>query len=186
MSEAPSVTLSRIDEDESFSAAVGDFLSKWLVDRDAASAFSYLSTECYSCYNTLRAEGLAAASSDEQAGRLIREQMALVSDAVGAPASLEDVVEGVEPSHPMIRVMTHDNESAYTLASVPTVIRQLASCSYRTSGGSIPDTMPADYGDVAATLFRFRTVSGETPVYRLVWAKLGGEWKITAYDIEDP
>ena len=35
--------------------------------------------------------------------------------------------------------------------------------------------MSGDYGEVNGTLFRFRTIGGETPVNRLLWAKEGGK-----------
>jgi hypothetical protein len=34
--------------------------------------------------------------------------------------------------------------------------------------------------------FRFRTAGGETPVFRALWVKEGGEWRITAYDVDYP
>ena len=34
--------------------------------------------------------------------------------------------------------------------------------------------------------FRFQTQSGEAPVFRTLWVKDNGEWKIISYDVEEP
>ena len=43
-----------------------------------------------------------------------------------------------------------------------------------------------DYGETFGANFRFQTQSGEAPVFRKLWVKENGEWKIISYDIEEP
>jgi len=186
LSERPDVDVPRIAVDTEFSSTVDRFLQAWLIDGDSDAAFSYMAPESYSCYDLYRGESDPVADNDEQAGQFIDERMGRVRDAIGQPTNLDDVIVGVEPSHPMIRIMEHERSNAYALVSVPDVVRQLANCSFRASKGVVPDTMPADYGNTAGTMFRFRTVGGEAPVYQLIWAKIDGAWKISAYKVEDP
>ena len=82
--------------------------------------------------------------------------------------------------------MTHPAADAYTLVSLPNAIAELADCATRARDEPIPADVPLDYGETYGANFRFRTQSGEAPVFRTLWVKENGEWKIVSYDVEDP
>ena len=51
---------------------------------------------------------------------------------------------------------------------------------------ALPDEMPLDYGKAFGANFRFRTQSGEAPIFRTLWVEEDGEWRIISFDIADP
>jgi len=82
--------------------------------------------------------------------------------------------------------MSHPDEATFTLVSLPNIVPELLDCERRARGGPVPDVLPPEYGEAFGVYLRFRTGRGEAPVFRTLWAKEGGRWRITAYDIEEP
>lgn len=183
---APEVEVTRIDVNEEFAGAVDDFLTSWFIDKDYDAAFDYLSPRCYSCYNLYRDEGAAEVRSDEEAARLIREALEQTGETSGVRTNLDSLMASIEPSHPIVHVMTHSAGATYTLTSLPNAIADLADCASRARDEPVPDDMPLDYGETFGANFRFQTQSGEAPVFRTLWVKENGEWKIISYDVEEP
>lgn len=182
----PEVEVTRIEVDTEFAGAVDGFLRSWFIDKNYDAAFDYLSARCYSCYNLYRDESVPAASSDAVAARLIRESMERTGDAVGRRTRLDSLLLGTDPSHPVVRVMTHPSDSSYTLTSVPNAIADMADCATRARDVIVPDDLPSDYGSTFGANFRFQMQGGEAPVFRTLWVKENGAWKIISYDVEDP
>ena len=108
------------------------------------------------------------------------------SASIGTGRKLDQVIEAVEPIHPMIRVMDHADAKVFSLISVPDALADAAECSARASGSAIPDPMPPVYGTGFGTTMRFKTRAGEAPILRLLWRKENGAWRITSYGVELP
>jgi hypothetical protein len=106
----------------------------------------------------------------------------------GTHKTLDEVLEGPGPVHPAIRVVDHPYERAFTLGGLPDAFAETISCSaparrerYRVEGAA-----PLVYGRAFGLAARVRTLSGETPVVRMLWMKDADAWRITAYDVETP
>ncbi len=184
--EPPPIAVFRIATRGGFRAAVHDFMTKWFITKDYDGAFDYMSKRAYSCYNLYRDETVPEATSLEEAGRYIRDSVKETGERVGARTELASFLAGVEPSHSVVRVMTHPDEEAFTLVGVPNIIAEWADCARRDRDDSLPDEIPLDYGEAFGANFRFRTQSGEAPVFRTLWVEEDGEWRIISFDIEDP
>lgn len=182
----PEVEVTRIDVNEELAGAVDDFLTSWFIDKNYDAAFDYLSPRCYSCYNLYRDEGVPEARSDEEAARLIREALERTGETSGARTNLDSLMASIEPSHPVVHVMTHSAGAIYTLTSLSNAIADLEDCATRARDEPVPDDLPLDYGATFGANFRFQTQAGEAPVFRTLWVKDNGEWKIISYDVEEP
>jgi hypothetical protein len=179
--------LERVEGDPAFVTTVQDFLSSWFLEEDFGAAFGYLSPLCYSCYNLSRAEGRPEARTAEEAARYLREGLSRTDELIGSGHSnLSEFIGGVEPSHPLIRLVTHGNEDAFTLVSVPNATWEWFHCDSGLRDQPIPLDIPTEYGDYYALLFQFRMKSGEAPVMRSLWSKEEGKWKMVSYDVVTP
>ena len=167
-------------------AAARDFLSSWFIEEDFDKAFGYLSPLCYSCYNLFRAEGRPEAQTKEEAGRYLREGMMRTGELIGKHSQLSEFIGGAEPSHSLVRLVTHGDEESFTLISVPDVIWDWFNCDSQLRDQPAPIDVPVEYGDYYGLLFRFRMKSGEAPVMRALWTKQEGRWKMVSYDIVTP
>jgi hypothetical protein len=181
--EAPRV---RVEGDESFKRTSRDFLRQLFIEKDYDAAFRHLSPKSYSCYNVMRGPDRPEARSPEEAARFIREGLGNLGSLTGDRSSLDEILQGVEPVSPTVRIVTHPEEDAFTMVSFPNPVAKWADCATRARGEAFPDDIPLEYGDTYGIFFRLRTEAGETPVLKTLWVKEAGAWKITAYDVELP
>ncbi len=172
--------------DGSFVKATRDFLHQWFIEKDYDAAFQTISPRCYSCYNLYREDDRPEAHSSEEAARYLRQGLERVGELIGERKSLDTLLMAIEPVHPMIRIMSHPDEANYALIASPDLIGEWADCARRGRAEAFPEMIPPEYGNYFGLYFQFRTEGGEAPVFRLLWTKEGGEWKIVAYDIEVP
>jgi hypothetical protein len=172
--------------DASLAKASRDFLQQWFIEKDYDSAFRTLSPRCYSCYNLYRGDDRPEAHSSEEAARYLREGLERTGELIGEWQRLDTLLMAVEPIHPLLRSMTHPDEGTYALVALPNLIGEWADCARRAPGVPFPEEIPAEYGSYYGLYFQFRTEGGETPAFRLLWTKEGGDWKIVAYDIVVP
>ena len=114
--------------------------------------------------------------------------MGLERGGTDAPKSrnLDELIQGVEPIHPAVRVLDHRFSTAFTLTSLPDVIAEAGSCAARARGAQMVGNAPPVYGRAFGMNLRFRTQSGETPVLRTLWLNEAGGWRIASYDVETP
>ncbi len=176
----------RIKSDPTLVQSAHGFLEAWLVRKDSDAAFKYLSTKSYACYDLERNPDLPASTSPDDAGTRIREGLTRAAAAVGQQRNLDAIVEAADPVHPSVRVMDHQYARTFSLTSIPNALGDAAECSARAAGNRIPDPMPLEYGSAFGMTMRFRTLSGDTPVLRLLWRNEGGAWRITSYIVELP
>ena len=179
-------TVARVSADPTLVSAASGFLESWLVRKDYDAAFNYLSPKSYECYNLERNPENPAAASSEDAGRRLRAALEALGKANGASSSLADVLTGVEPFLPATRVMNHSSARVFTLTSIPNALADASECDARIGGSSVPDPLPLDYGEGFGMNVRLKTRSGEAGVLRVLWRKENANWRITAYDIEQP
>lgn len=176
----------RSPADSTLVDAARGFLDSWLIRKDYDAAFRYLSPAAYACYDLARGAGQPASTALDDAGRRIRAGLERAATEIGKARNLDEVMESVEPIHPAVRILDHRYSTAFTLTSLPDAFADAASCTARARGDrAIADTPPR-YGRGFGLNLRFRTLSGEAPVLRLLWLKDSGRWKIAGYDVESP
>ena len=87
-------------------------------------------------------------------------------EQVGERRSVDDFVEGVQPVHPLIRVMEHRYSRTFALGSLPAGLEEASDCSYRARGATFNGDPQPEYGNAFGMTVRFKTVGGEAPVLR--------------------
>ncbi len=182
------VEIKRTDGDARFISVTEDFVRSWLVDKNIDQAFGHLSQRAYSCYNLFRGDDVPEAQSSEEAGRHIREGMEELGQQLPDVSSLEQIIQSVDVSNPALCVVTHPNESAYTLVATPDEIAEAFDCAARTRGEEFSSEAIAAraYGNYFATGFQFLVEQGQGAALVLAWVQENGQWKIYAYDVQTP
>jgi hypothetical protein len=182
----PVTPVTRVVENPAFTRAAKTFLETWLVRKDYDAAAAFLAPASYGCYDLERDPSLPAAASLADAGNKLRAGLARTGDTVGKVRNLAAVVGPADPFHPAVRIMNHRDANTFTLTSLPNQLGDLAECEARARGGKAPDAVPPEYGNAFGTNVRFKTLSGDAPVLRLLWRQVNGAWKITSYAVEAP
>ena len=182
----PDVKIAKLKADASFVEATRTFLESWLIRKSYDEAFGYLSPTSYACYNLLRDPGEPAAGTPTEAAQKLRAGIEHAGDRVGKPRDLGDLIEGLPPVNPSIRVMDHQYSRSFSLTSVPNSLGDAYDCAARARGDRVAGDAPPEYGKVFGMSFRFRTRGGEAPVLRTFWMKEGDSWRIEVYDVEMP
>jgi len=160
-------------------------MDAWLIRRNYDTAFRYLSTSSYACYDLVRDPDAPASTSLDDAGRKVRASLERVGQWAGTPRNLAAIIEAAEPLHPSIRVMDQPYSRTFSLTSFPAALSDAVECDARARGAVPPDPLPLEYGEAFGMTFRFRTEGGDAPVLRLLWRK-EDTWRVTAYDVELP
>lgn len=178
--------IARVKADPSLARAARDFVENWLVRKDTDAAFRAVAPSAYACYDLERGPAEPPSTSPEDAGAKLQASLARSGTALGTSARLDAVMSPADPVHPALRLMTHRDDRIYTLASVPDALADAAECAAQVRGDAIADPLPLEYGNAVAMMMRFKTRSGDAPVLRLLWRRLDGTWRITAYGVEHP
>ena len=188
VTETPAAALPVIEGDPQMIRAVTSFFNTWLVQKDPAAAFKQLSAASYTCANAFRAEDMPAAATREEAGKRLLDGMIRASEWVGTAPHLEDLVTGIEPHHPDLKLVKHPASAAVTLVSIPDAMAAAAECD-RLKPGQVPRvdrSGPKQYGRFYAASIRFKRAGADGAVLWTVWAKEGNEWKVVSYLVIAP
>jgi len=184
----PVAALPIIDGDPQMIRAATSFFNTWLVQKDAAAAFKQLSPSSYMCTNAFRAEDVPAASTPAEAGSRLLDGMTRAAEWVGTGSNLEDVVTGIEPHHPDLKLVKHPASAAFTIVGIPDAMAAAAECD-RLKPGLVPrvDRSGAkEYGRFYAASIRFKRAGADGAVLWTVWAKERNEWKVVSYLVIAP
>ena len=164
-----------VEGDPNLLRAVADFYNAWLVQKDHAAAFRQLSPQSYSCYNAFRIEDAPPTATQEEGGRRILDGMRRAAELVGPATRLEDLINGVEPHHPDLRLVKHESAAAFTIAAIPDAMGAALACD-RLKPGVAPrpdrDGLK-EYGTFYAASTRFTRAGADGAVLWTVWAKSG-------------
>ena len=175
----------RINADSTLVQAARGFLESWLIRKDYDAAFAYLSPRSYACYN-LETRAGEASSSPEDAGRKLRASLEASGERLGTSRSLEALLAPAEPVHPAVRVMNHPYSRVFSVTSPPNAMADESECAARISGSRVSGGTPLEYGSGFGLNMRFKTLSGDTPVLRLLWRRENRDWRVTSYTVELP
>ncbi len=184
--EAPAVKITRVKADATLSTAAKTFLENWLIRKDYDAAFRSLAPASYPCYNPNRSADAPAATSSADGGQQIRAALERAGKQIRAARRLDELVEGVEPVNPAVRLVDHPDSKAFALTSVPDSLADALDCSAPERLQQFNPNSPLVYGKAFGMNVRFLTKDGEAPVLRTLWRKEADGWRITAYGVEVP
>jgi hypothetical protein len=173
--------------DPAMNRAARQFFEAWLLRKDAAAAFRFLSPKCYPCYGVYRAEDAPEASSAEEAGRLIRGRISLVADWAGPAKDLEEVLLAPEPHQEQLRLVQHDRSRAFAIVSLPESMATAADCAKLRRGDPLPRDARGsmEHGRYYAVGARLKKAGGDGAVFLSIWAK-EPEWRVVSYHVIAP
>jgi hypothetical protein len=177
----------RVTGDENFITAAKGFVTAWLIDRDSDKAMSFISPKAYSCVNLSLREGETPKTTPKEMEERLRLGLARVEAEIGTPENLAEAIEAIEPTNPDIAVVTHPDESIFSLMSMPDYLAAGYGCDFRAAGGEpLPRPEKPSYGDYYAQAFTINMVAGEPATLGLLWGREEGTWKITSYVVLTP
>jgi hypothetical protein len=173
----------RVKGDPKAIEAAQKFLSTWLLQQDYVAALSYLSPRSYVCLERSddpAKKGLAP----DQARKALHDGLEKASVTVGRPKRLQDVIQPVAPHHELLKSVSHSQENAFSLVSVPDGIAEAELC-----GSPRPSADMAErnktYGHYYGATFQFKVPGqGEEPaaLYTL-WGLEDGRWTVIAWEV---
>ena len=113
--------------------------------------------------------------------------MKRVSGAIGQKSEVGEAIRGITPAHPALKLVTHSQEQAYALVSVPDQLAKALECQSQVQGVKAGQQGggQAVYGNYYGVIFELK-VPGNPAALKLLWGKEGGQWKIIAYLLEVP
>jgi cation transport regulator ChaC len=182
----PQPEVVRIKADLTLVQAAKSFVENWLIRKDYDTAFRYLPTRSYGCYDLVRGPDAPPSTSVDDAGRKLRGSLERIGQWVGTTGRLETIIEAAEPRHASIQVMDQPYSRMFSVTSFPTALGAVVECDARARAAVPPDPLPLEYGEAFGMTFRFRTQEGDAPVLRLLWRRENNNWRVTAYDVDLP
>jgi len=183
-----SVEVPHMQADPSFVGAIERFLDAWLVRKRYDEAFATISPECYACVNLYLDPGEAPKTTPAEQRARLRAGLERLGERVGPITRLEDVIEGVGPTDPRMRIVDHPRSAAFGLIGLPDWAGEAAACEARVARGddAAADGPEQGFGRYYASAFQFIPKAGETAVLYLAWAREGNRWLIFSYKLIVP
>jgi hypothetical protein len=176
------VTITYATAEPSVIAATRDFHEAWLLKKDVDRSFAAFSPRAYACINRVRGDEEPRVEGSDQQGRRLREGLARTAKRLRSEKDLNDLIDAEPPTHPDFRVARHDLDEAYTLITVPDDFAQSFLCDGQAAAAGPSGNGTRYYG----TMFLLEVPGGAEAALGLLWGQEGGDWKILAFDVEEP
>jgi hypothetical protein len=179
--------LERVKGDSGLITTVQGFFDDWFVEQNFDRAIGYFSAQCYPCVNLYLGEREKKVRNWQEGRGRILSGMKKVADVIGRKSEVRDAIKGITPVHPLLKLVSHPQEEAYTLVSIPNEIAVAFECANQVRGVNVAQKFggPAVYGNYYGALFELR-VGGAPASLKLLWGREKGQWKIIAYSVEVP
>lgn len=177
-----------VEGDPAMLRASTDFFNAWFIQKNTAAAFAQMSPASYTCLNAFRGDNRAAASTREEAGKQLMQGMTRAAELVGTATRLEELISGIEPHHPDLKLVNHATSAAFTVVSIPSAMAVAAECD-RLKPGLVPRVDrdgPAEYGKFYAASTRLKRAGTDGAVLWTIWAKGGAAWRVVSYLVIAP
>jgi hypothetical protein len=163
--------------------ATQKFLSAWLLKQDYNAAVSYLSPRSYVCLERA-GDPTRKGLTPDQARKVIHDALQKVTASVGRPKRLEEAIRPIVPHHDLLKPVSHSQEKAFSLVSVPDGIAETEVCAGAKPGSSLAQRN-STYGNYYGAAFQLKVRGhGEEPaaLYTL-WGLEGGRWTVIAWEV---
>jgi hypothetical protein len=181
------VKLERVKGDSGLIATVQGFFDDWFVEQNFDRAIGYFSAQCYPCVNLYLDDAEKKARTWQEGRGRVLGGMKKIADVIGRKSEVKDAIKGVTPVHPLLKFVSHSQEEAYTLVSLPNEIAEDFKCTNQVRGAKVAQKFggTAVYGNYYGALFELR-VGGAPASLKLLWGREKEQWKIIAYSVEVP
>lgn len=164
--------------------AVHDLLKAWIVDRDVDRAMPYFSRRSNACVDAIFAKAGRPVVAGMSRVAWRQAMQTTVTARPGAKA-ITDVVRGLKPWRPDLKVVAQKYEDEFLLLNIPRSVVEESDCE-RMNQGLPPITLRnSNYGQYYASAFRTRTAAGADGVLYMIWTKEAKFWKVVAFTWAD-
>jgi hypothetical protein len=181
--EIPASNLERISGDPSLLESADRFFQSWIQDGNYDQALTFMSEDCYHCPQHYDFKGKPEQISLDEAHGIIEKKLKMIRDGLDVGSSLQQAIRRVEPWNPSLKVISHDQEEAYTLVSVPDGFAEPLLCENRHRAHEMERS--EEHGSYMASLFQTNVRSDHPAAMILLWSKdEDSNWKIVSYHIE--
>ncbi len=179
--------LERVTGDPDLISDVQEFFDAWFVKQNFDQAVGFLSQQCYPCINLYLDESEKKVQNWPEGKRRLLAGMKKISGLIGRKSDVAEAIRSITPAHPGLKLVTHSQEQAYTLVSMPDEIARDYECTSQVKGVKAAEKVggSAVYGNYYGASFELN-IQGEPAALGLLWGREKGQWKIIAYLIEVP
>lgn|SRR5262245_17948221 len=110
-----------------------------------------------------------------------------VAGVIGRKSDVAEAIRSIAPAHPILKLVSHSKEQAYTLVSVPDEIARAFECQSRVQGvkGTQRLAEPGSYGNYYGAILGLR-VPGDPPRSEASLGHRERSVKDIAYSVEVP
>ena len=185
---AADAPLEYVQGDRDMVRAASSFMREWLVRKNVEKALEYAAPESFACVSLYRGDDVPAPSTPADARELLKKGMARAAEAIGLVRRLDGAIVAPEVHHQALRLVKHDEDAAFVIASIPESMGVAADCKRRRPDGD-PDFGSAavtGYGIYYAAGFNFSNGNVDPATLWTVWSKVNGSWKVVSYALLSP
>jgi hypothetical protein len=167
--------------------AAKGFLNSWFIDKDYDRTLDYFAAECLQCINLFLEEGEQPFHGEENLRNRLRLGLKRTAEALGSYQRLGEVIRGIEAANPEFPIVSHSEETDFTLLAAADYVAGNYGCALRLGKGeSLPAPDNPRYGNFYVLGFEVKTFTGKPAVLFTLWGQKLGQWKIISFDIEMP
>jgi len=164
--------------------AIQEFMTDWLVRRDYDEALSFLSDRGLGCVrldDDTQSQSLTAG----QVRSVLRDNMQAFSEEVGEFENLTEAINPVIPWREALQIVEQPYSGEFSLARAPDVMLDVFACHDQADESisrALDDPNPK-YGNVYATIFRFKVENSRGGTLGMLWTQEEGAWKAVSWKI---
>ncbi len=166
--------------DQDMVQRVQSFFDLLLIKRDFDSAFSYFGPTAYQCVNLALEPGVKTAGGLQDEAKYLRSDLKEITQHAPTSQRLEQIIKSYDPDDPTLKLVHHDHERAYMLASISNA--EVPSFECRVGSRSSVAVSSPEY----ATFFQLIEPGDNPAGLGLLWSKENGTWKIIAFRLDEP
>jgi hypothetical protein len=161
------------------------FFDALFVNRDHEAAFRFFAPSAYACLSVALLPERRRAGDGDSAAESLRRHLQQIASRSPSAHKLEQLVERFDPDNPTLGVVRHAHEKAYLLTNVPADEASELLCQQ-------PGITNTDHRSLIsrepyfATFFKLIEPGEEPAGLGLLWAKENADWKIIAFQMDEP
>ena len=165
--------------------SVHRFLDVLFIKKDPDAALHFLAPISYTCLDVTGSPEGQSDSHPRDAAAVMREYLRQIASRSPSAHKLEQIIERFDPNNPTLVSIQHEDAHAFLLTSVPEDEASDFMCQPRDSATS-KGPANSSHGTYFGTFFKIIEPGEEPAGLGCLWAKEGGEWKIVAFQMDEP
>jgi hypothetical protein len=174
------LTVQTMQADPAYLTAVDEFFTDWRTGRIDA-ALEYFAQQSLPCVALNVTESLP--EGDAAARNRLRLGLDRIHQAFAQARDVADFVQPAQFTHPSIRLVDHPRGNRLTLAGLPDHLADAYGCNMPAGGVSFQAPAAPVYGNYYASALKFNLVGEDQAALYLVWARVGGGWRIVSFHV---